>query len=432
MNIIFCYIIINIGIFLLIFIMMIKGEKAIIMNVGLIGIGGFGKNHAKAIINLIKQGKLKCTAFADIKVKSDSNEYRKLINLGAKYYENFEEMLDSQKDLAFIVISTPIFLHKSMAITALCKGHNVLLEKPPAVTIQDIDELISIKQKTGKLCGVDFQNTSGKAFRTLVQKISKGELGTIKKVIGVGMWKRTQSYYDRTPWAGKLIFNGNYVLDGTLNNPFAHMINNCLILSGYGDAKKAQPKSVQAELYKGHDIEGEDTACIRVYIQNGIEIMVFTTLCNPINDIPYIEVYGSRGKAIWRYDNSLKVIYYNGKERNFNYGKEELIVNMYNNFIDALENGEDRLYSSIEDCRNFVLTTNGAFESCSNIIKIPDEHLIVKKENETIVTYIRDIDNIFNTASSYSKLFSELGVKWSTKTKVFAMYDYNNFELFTN
>ena len=85
------------------------------------------------------------------------------------------------------------------------------MEKPPAVTIQDIDEIIGVANKRGQLCEVNFQTITGKAFRILVEKLRKGQLGDIEKVVGVGMWKRTQAYYQRTPWAGKLVHNSNYV-----------------------------------------------------------------------------------------------------------------------------------------------------------------------------------------------------------------------------
>lgn len=401
-----------------------------IAKMGLIGINGFGEAHVETTLSLIEKGRVQCIAFADVNVDMEDEYFKRLIRSGAQYYENYEDMLDNQKDMDFVAIATPIALHKPMAIKALNKGFNVLLEKPPAVTIQEIDEIIAASKKNGKLCAVDFQNTSGTAFKMLISKIQEKAIGEIQKVIGVGMWKRTKSYYERTPWAGKLIHNGQYVLDGTLNNPLAHLLNNCLLAAGKGDAIAAVPEWVHAELYKGHDIQGEDTTCVKVHAKNGVDIMYYTTLCNPTQDIPYIKVYGNCGEAIWDYSNTLDIIYTDGQKDHYSYGEESLMENMYLNLIDAIEDRNVKLNSSIDDCRSFVIASNGAFESCGRPVKIPNEYLDIQPEDNTIATSIKNVDKIFENAIAEGKLFSELSVEWAVKTDPFIMKDYTCFELF--
>lgn len=401
-----------------------------IPKVGLIGISGFGATHGRVILNLSDRKDLECDAFADIKVDPNDPIYRGLVSNGAKYYKDYKDMLDNHRDLDFVVIATPIPLHKPMAVYVLNKGFNVLLEKPPAVTIQDLDAIIKAKQDSGKLCAVDFQNTSHKSFIQLNDILCEGKLGNIKRVVGVGMWKRTDDYYGRTSWAGKLVHNGEYVLDGTINNPLAHLLNNCLIVAGRGDAKKAVPKEVQAELYKGHKIEAEDTSCVRIYTENGVEVLFYATLCHTSNDTPYIIVYGEKGKAIWTYDNDLNIEYEDGTKESFSYEKEPLIENMYYNLIDVIKGEESKLLSSIEDCRSFMLASNGAFESSGRTFQIPDEYIIRKEENGTIATYIKDIEKIIKKASQSGKLFSELPVEWAVRTKPFSLEGYKEFNLF--
>ncbi|HZJ82745.1 MAG TPA: Gfo/Idh/MocA family oxidoreductase [Clostridia bacterium] len=401
-----------------------------VSKIGLIGVNGFGRVHVENTLKLMEKGVVECIAFADIKVDSKDELFKRLIATGAKHYIDYKEMLDNHRDLDFVAIATPIALHKPMAVYALNKGFNVLLEKPPSVTIQDTQAIVKASQKSGKLCGVDFQNTSGKAFKKLIHEIQKGTLGEIQRVIGVGMWKRTQSYYDRTPWAGKLIHNGHYVLDGTINNPLAHLLNNCLIVAGKGNPIEATPEWVQAELYKGHDIEGEDTTCVKIHTKSGVDIMYYTTLCNPREDIPYIKVIGSEAEAVWDYSNILDITYADGKKDSYSFGEENLYKNMFLNMVEAITNEQIKLNSSIEDCVSFVLASNGAFESCGRTIKIPEEHLIIEPEGDTITTLIKDLDRIFHRAISEGKLFSEIGVEWAVKTKPFPMEGYSDFELF--
>lgn len=401
-----------------------------IPKIGIVGINGFGATHGRVILNLMAKGDIKCVAFADIKVDTEGEVYRGLTENGAKHYRDYRDMLEVHTDLDFVVISTPIALHMPMAVETLNRGFNVLLEKPPAVTVQDIDKIIEASKAADRLCAVNFQMTSLRTFLQLNQIIEEGVLGQINTVIGVGLWKRTDEYYERTSWAGKLIHNGEYVLDGTINNPLAHLLNNCLIVAGSGDAKGAVPKEVQAELYKGHDIESEDTACVRIYTENDVEVLFYTTLCSFVQETPYIIVYGDKGRAIWTYENDLKIEDTAGREKVFSYGREIPIENIYYNLMAVIRGDEKRLLSSAEDCRSFVLASNGAFESSKEAIKIPDEYIVRKEEGDTISTYIKDIEDIVSSAVKERKLFSELSVDWAQSTEPFSLEGYREFNLF--
>lgn len=400
------------------------------MKVGLIGVGGFGRIHAETILSLVQRGLLECTAFAEINASAHSDICNALTEVGASHYIDYKEMLRYHPEMDFVVMSTPISLHKPMSIYAMEHNFHVLLEKPPAVTIQDINEMIEIQKRTGKIIQVNFQNTSGKAFRTCLEKLQNGCIGTLKSVTGVGMWSRNKDYYSRNEWAGKLVYNGQYVLDGTLNNPFAHLLNNCLIAAGRGNTDLAEPVSVQAECYKANNIEGEDTVSARIHLANGVEIRFYTTLCTDQNETPYILVEGSHGQMRCSYDNSLEIVNDQGKERII-FDKEDLVDNMYMDMIDSIQKNK-KLLSSIEACRSFVLATNGAFESSRQTYKIADRYLQTVADNGTEKMVIRNIKEIFDQALSRGKLFSELGVEWGVQTKPYAMKNYREFRMFTS
>lgn len=396
-----------------------------IAKVGLVGISGFGKTHLNTIKKL--EGKyVEFRAFSEINYEDNKSEIKKLKEKGIHYYVNYREMLEREKDLDFVVLSTPIHLHAPMAIQAMEKGFHVLLEKPPAVTIQDVDKIIDTSKKSGKACAIDFQNTSGKAFRKLLDYVTEGRFGDIKSLVGVGRWKRDESYYKRTPWAGKLIYNGNYVLDGTINNPLSHLLNNLLILVEASCPGGSVPQEVTAELYHGHRIESEDTACIRVITRAGITILYYTTLCNPEHETPFIILEGTEGKAYWNYDNVLKIEFYDGHEENFAFETEDLFANMYINMVQHIFYGRE-LYCPVNLTRSFVLAANGAFESGHNVIEIPEDYVIVSKEGGSVFTYIKEIKEVIDKASSSKKLYSELEIPWAKKSMPFKMDNYKEF-----
>ena len=93
-------------------------------------------------------------------------------------------------------------------------------------------------------------------------------------------WLRTDSYFNRAGWAGRLKVNGSWVLDGTINNPLAHMLANQLYFASSEPGKMAEPATVQAELYCGHDIQSEDTSSVRIITTDDVEIIFNATLCS--------------------------------------------------------------------------------------------------------------------------------------------------------
>ncbi|WP_245954796.1 Gfo/Idh/MocA family protein [Paenibacillus flagellatus] len=394
----------------------------------LIGIGGFGKIHANMMKELAGDSKLDIVAFAEIRPEAYPETYAGLTAAGAAHYADYERMLAEHPEADFAAIATPIAAHKTMVIRALRMGFHVLVEKPPAVTVQDLDEMIAVRRESGKRCQVNFQNTSGRAFRHLLERIGEGALGTVKHVTGVGMWNRTRSYYERTRWAGKLMCDGEYVLDGTINNPLAHLLHNSLIVAGGGDASRAAPVRVQAELYHANDIEGDDTSCVRIETASGADVHFYGTMCHDNYESPYIAVSGTEGEALWDYQNNLTIRNRDG-ETVLSFGQEELVRNMYVNLIEAIRDDGLPLYAPLEHTRSFVAASNGAFESSGAIRAIPSPHYRQMGEGGGASRHLPDLSERMKDAAGKRLLFSEYGFPWAVPTKPFPMDGYVRFEL---
>lgn len=60
---------------------------------------------------------------------------------GARFHDSFEDMLAKEKNLDFIVLCTPPFLHGQEVREALGKGLHVLCEKPLALDPAEMDEI---------------------------------------------------------------------------------------------------------------------------------------------------------------------------------------------------------------------------------------------------------------------------------------------------
>ncbi|MFD0961448.1 Gfo/Idh/MocA family protein [Paenibacillus chungangensis] len=396
----------------------------------LIGIGGFGASHVKVLLQLANEEVLEVTAFAEMNVAAQQQSYERLTAVGANHYIDYEEMLQAHPDIDFVVISTPIATHKPISIRVMEMGFHVLVEKPPAVTIQDVDEMIAASKKYGKYCQVNFQMTSGRAFRKMLTELRNGSIGELRQVTGVGMWQRTKNYYSRTGWAGKLVYNDQYVLDGTFMNPLAHTLNNCQIAAcaASNDVLSVTPEWVQAELYHVNDIDGDDVSCIQTRMSNGVEVNFYGMLCHHRSDVPYIVLRGSSGEMRWQYDHTMTINSGDRLEKH-TFDDGDLMGNMYRNLIDAIDNPETELLASLEACRNYVLIANGAYESAKKVVDIPRQYVVEEQLPETSVRLLPSLSERILEISNAGLLYSQAELPWAVATDRMDMTSYRYFEL---
>lgn len=409
------------------------------LKIGLIGIGGFGQVLLQYIARLQLENRLELAAVCDIQLEKHLPSLSRWSFAGLRAYADYERFLNAERKLDAIIIATPIPLHVEMGIRAMEAGYNVMLEKPPALTIQDIDRMIEVHSRTGKVMAIGFQHTSETSFRRFCEELGQGLIGNIEAVTASGLWKRTHGYFTRSPWVGKLKVDGRYVLDGTLFNPFSHLLMNCLILAGLGCETEVLPVWVQAELYRANEIEGEDTSCLRALMDNGVELFFCSSICARENAVPQIRVRGAKGSAYWDYDGWVK---YGDASEEWREADRIECDRRYDhlvNFTDYLQGATDSLSCSLEATRKFVLTANLAFESAQAIQKIGvpfvekssanGQPIAILHEADDFV-YIKDIEPILRQAVKERKLFSELGLAWTAGRSPIAAGDYKAFKLY--
>lgn len=122
----------------------------------ILGFGGMGHCHAS---QYAEQKEVELVALCDIdpeKFKQDNVT----INIGnsgktdtkkLRHYLCYEELIKGEKDLDYIDICLPSYLHKEYAVRAMKDGFNVLCEKPMALNVKDCNTMVSVKDRTGKL-----------------------------------------------------------------------------------------------------------------------------------------------------------------------------------------------------------------------------------------------------------------------------------------
>jgi len=103
---------------------------------GLLGLGHHGTRYARHLAADVPGVTLRAAC------RRDPREGRPLAeSLGARYYEDYTELLDDPQVEA-VVICSPTSCHRDMAVAAAERGKSILLEKPIAATRAEADEIL--------------------------------------------------------------------------------------------------------------------------------------------------------------------------------------------------------------------------------------------------------------------------------------------------
>ena len=253
----------------------------------IIGVSGFGHTHYMDLMREAVDGNCKIVAATVINQTEEAEKCAKLKEMGAIIYTDYKEMLEAHKgEIDLCCVPTGISLHAPMSIDAMRAGANVFVEKPVAATIQEVARMKSAEQETGKFCAVGYQHIYQPNTRQVKEFILDGGIGKLRSIRVKGLWPRNENYYNRNNWAGSLKSGDHWVLDSPFNNALAHYLNLACFLAGETFGESAKVKGVKAELYRGNKIESADTASIKVYTTNDVEILFIVSHCTRSQDGP--------------------------------------------------------------------------------------------------------------------------------------------------
>ena len=176
---------------------------------GVVGLGNWGKVHA----DLYSSHPLSALAAV-----CDVNEKR-AADFGAAYglqkvYFDYQEMM-RDPEIDAVAVVTPDFAHGGPIVAAARMGKHVIVEKPLATTLQDLEEISEAVRRAGITFMVDFHCRWYPPIVVARQNIQKGELGTI---VSAYLRLNDTIYVPTTmlPWAAQssiLWFLGSHAVD---------------------------------------------------------------------------------------------------------------------------------------------------------------------------------------------------------------------------
>ncbi len=389
--------------------------------VALIGVSGYGDVHFRNLMRWHRRGELKFSAATVINQKEEAEKCVELRAIGAVIYDDYRKMLECEAGkMDLCCIPTGIAMHAPMAVAAMKAGANVLLEKPAAATIQEIEEMQRVERETGKFVAVAYQDLYRPEFQELKRLLIGKIIGDIRKVQIKAVAPANASYYSRTSWAGRLRHDGRWVLDSPFNNSNAHQINLALFLAGATTKESCRLTAVTAELYQASPIESADTGNI-VLETEFFPVFIAMSRADNCKEPPLIRIEGTAGEVNISLE---QIVISDGTVIPINRDCELIRDHLLTAVINKCRGGSD-LVASLEMVKAHTLCVNGAHES-SPIIPVNPAWL----SNEGCQTVIRDIRNTLEQVLSTGQMLSEINPEaFHGRGKRICMRHYHEFNL---
>ncbi|MEU0877160.1 Gfo/Idh/MocA family oxidoreductase [Lentzea sp. NPDC005914] len=162
----------------------------------IVGTGAIATSHAEAL--RAEGERIELVAVVDVD-EQRAAEFAKEWGV-PRVYPRLATLLDVE-DVDVVHICTPPRAHVPLALECLAANVNVLVEKPPALSLSEIDTLIAAERaSTGRVATV-FQHRFGPAAIRLRRMVSQGVFGRSLVAKCDTLWYRDDAYFD-VPWRG--------------------------------------------------------------------------------------------------------------------------------------------------------------------------------------------------------------------------------------
>ncbi|MDQ2984572.1 MAG: Gfo/Idh/MocA family oxidoreductase [Actinomycetota bacterium] len=139
--------------------------------VGLAGLGYWGPNLARNFDDLADLTWL-CDLSPELRERFASRYPQ------ARMTAEFDEML-TDPDLEAVIVATPVVTHYELGKRALEAGKHVLVEKPPALTAAEAEDLCTLAEERDLVCMPGHLLLYHPAVKKLKELIGAGELGEV-------------------------------------------------------------------------------------------------------------------------------------------------------------------------------------------------------------------------------------------------------------
>jgi predicted dehydrogenase len=248
----------------------------------IVGCGRVAGNHLDAIRRLPRATIAAVCDLDAVRARTYSEKF------GVGCYTNYHEMLVAE-EVDVVSIATPSGMHPHHAVDMMEQhGKHVVIEKPMALRLADLDLLHDVAARTGCRVFPVYQNRYNAAVERVHAELQTQALGRL--IIGTVRvrWCRPQRYYDQSVWRGTWALDG-----GCLTNQGIHYVDALLWLLGDVESVFAFKTTALAR------VEVEDTLVASLRFRNdALGQIEVTTAARPEDMEAEISVLGERGTAV--------------------------------------------------------------------------------------------------------------------------------------
>jgi len=331
------------------------------MNFALVGCGRIASRHAESIMEIPDASLVAVCDIVETRAQYFSRKYK------TESYTNYRQLLDN-KNIDVVNIATPSGLHAQMAVDTLDAGKNVILEKPMAMDLAQINQVVDAIHKTKRKLCVVLQNRFNPPVQELKALIEAGGLGNTLLGNATVRWYRPQEYYE-DGWHGTRELDG-----GAFLNQSIHHID---ALQWLMDKPVESVFSYTATLL--HKMEMEDVGVAVMRFKGGaLGVVEASTITYPENLEGSVSIFGDKGsikiggtalnrKAIWKVEGSLEhereILTRDQLDPAGVYGKSHKAVIL--DMMDAIENDREPKTNYFE-ARKSVALVQAMYESAKS------------------------------------------------------------------
>ncbi len=252
-----------------------------------VGILSFAHGHVNAYAQ-----QLNVFDDAELAVCWDDDAQRGQANaqaLGIPFTPHLEDVL-ARRDLDCLIIASETVKHAALAVAAVEAGHNVLLQKPMALTLEECDRIIEAVERKGVWFSLAFQMRCDPAnirMRELVRSGALGRIGTIRRRHCIGVLFNRAFIEGPTRWHLSREANRGMFFDDAI-----HPMDWLYWTVG------EKPVSVVAEIGNSlTDIAPDDTGCAIFRFRDGMLADIYNSSVTHAAENT-TEIYGEKGVII--------------------------------------------------------------------------------------------------------------------------------------
>ncbi|GGN08295.1 oxidoreductase [Lentzea pudingi] len=231
----------------------------------IVGTGGIASAHAEALRAAGDRVELVAVVDVDAERASAFAEEWGV----PRVHPTSTALLDAEA-LDVVHVCTPPRHHVPLALECLAADVHVLVEKPPAMSLSEIDVLIAAERASAGRVATVFQHRFGPAAVRLRRLVSEGAFGRSFVAKCDTLWYRGDAYFD-VPWRGTWDSEGG----GPTMGHGIHQFD--LLLSVLGPWREIRAVAVR----QARDVQTEDVSMALVTFADGTVASVVNSLLSP-------------------------------------------------------------------------------------------------------------------------------------------------------